>query len=160
MEAPQTGAKNRVAMHEAMEKFLGPTLADFSFDKAIAPYKEGGPNAQHPVERTWGMVINWLHGKLGFDTETVGAAILLVTLELKNGLVFKGDGSYGSPGNEFDHYLKKVCLRLKERNNEQMVFATMGKKIWTEIEPKITRKIEKRLKPWHKRLFGTKNVIT
>jgi len=141
-----------LSFQEALDKNLG-DFADFNFESLLDPYREGGPSKEEPVRRTWGTIIAWLTGKLRFDMEVVGAAILLVAMELKRGREFKGDGTYGSKGRELVNHIKEVCLEITKRNQTDKVFSLMGKKMYQQIEPMIAEKIRKSLKPWWRRLF-------
>ncbi|NIS69991.1 MAG: hypothetical protein GTO12_13925 [Proteobacteria bacterium] len=125
---------------------------EFNFEKLLDPYREGGTKDQ-PMPRTWGTVVRWLLDKHKFDIETVGAAILLICLEMKGGKTFEGDGSYGSMGHQMVHAIRNTCVQIRERNQAQAVFALMGKKIFGQVEELLAEQIRKQLRPWWKRLF-------
>lgn len=126
---------------------------EVDFERLLEPYREGG-TAEQPIRRTWGTLITWLSGKLRFTPEIIGAAILLVCLEMKKGKLFNGDGSYGSKGRELAHYLKNTCLAIKETRSADDMFMFIGKKIYTEtIAPMMAEKMKKMMKPWWRRIF-------
>lgn len=79
-----------------------------NFDKLLEPYKEGGTE-NIPIERTMGTIVDYLLNKKGYPLDTVGAAIFTVFFQMDVGLVFKGDGSYGSKGRELVTAIRMKC---------------------------------------------------
>ena len=125
---------------------------EFDFEALIEPYREGGTQAL-PVRRTWGTVVRWLLDKHKFEPIVAGAAIMLVCLEMKSGKVFQGNGTYGSSGDQFVQYIRRLCLSLREKNQADNVFSIMGKKMFGQMEGMLAEQIKKQLKPWWRRLF-------
>jgi len=78
------------------------------FDKLLEPYRDGGTENK-PVERTIGTIIDYLINKKGYPLDTVGAAIFTIFFRLDAGLVYKGDGSYGSKGRELVTSIRMLC---------------------------------------------------
>jgi hypothetical protein len=140
-----------INFQEAMERRLQ-DLADWDFEELLEPYREGG-SAEKPVRRTWGTLISWLHGKYRFEFETIGAAILLVALELKNGRQFEGDGTYGSPGDQLAKYIHAVCATLKQKQMADQVFTLMGRKLYQQVEGDLLKKMRAMTRPWYARIF-------
>ena len=79
-----------------------------NFEKLLKPYKDGGVE-DRPVERTMGTIIDYLINKKGYPIDVVGAAIFTVFFQMDTGLVFKGDGSYGSAGRELITTIRRTC---------------------------------------------------
>ena len=109
---------------------------DWDFEKLIEPYREGGTKDQ-PVRRTWGTVIDWLVNKRKFPPDIVGAAIFLVWMKIKRDGPFKGDGTWGSAGNEFVQTLRVVCASLMQEHMSKKIFSGMA----GEIEARWSQKI-------------------
>ena len=89
------------------------------FDKLIEPYKDGGmPN--DPVDVTIGNICSKLMVQYGIPAEIVGGSLYLVMDHIANkGLVFDGNGKYGSKGAELFSCIKAQCVDLTEKKSEQ-----------------------------------------
>jgi len=90
----------------------------FDINLLLKPYEEGGTEST-PVKRTFGTMLDWLINKKKYPVDVAGAGLLILFLDLDKGKVFKGDGSYGSPGREMVTALRFICdalLRKKLKN--------------------------------------------
>lgn len=83
----------------------------FDFDKLLDPYREGGTENQ-PVRRTMGTILDYLLNKKKYPLDVVGAAILTVFMKMNEGLVFSGDGTYGSSGAQLVTSIRIACDKL------------------------------------------------
>lgn len=126
---------------------------EFDFTKLLSAYTEGGTK-DHPVTRTMGTITDYFLNKKKYPIDVVGAAILLVFFELKNGRVFHGDGSYGSMGRELVTYIRIVCDRLLHGQLEDQVYKKIAESRMKELEDFIKSEIKYLTRPFWKRWFG------
>lgn len=98
-----------------------------SFDKLIEPYKAGGTE-KGPVDVTIGNICAKLMVNYRIPPEIVGAALYKVMDNLANkGLVFKGNGKWGSKGAELFSCIKAQCMDMTEKQSAQKTIdAIMG----------------------------------
>ena len=125
---------------------------EFNFEKLLEPYREGGTE-NAPVKRTMGTILDWLVFKKKFPPKIVGAALLLTFIELKNGRVFKGDGSYGSAGNELVRSILMLCGELGKGDLKNAFYKTIAEAKIKETGLLIDKKIGKAL-PWFIKPFS------
>ena len=129
---------------------------EIDFEKLLDPYREGGPAPDRPVPRTWGSLITWLVIKHHVPVETAGAAILLICFELRDGKVFEGvknaqgQIAWGSKGWQLAQHLKQTAVEIEKKKLTDLVFQTLGKKLFVQLEPMITEHVRKKMKPWWK----------
>ncbi len=94
---------------------------DFEIEKMLKPYMEGGTEAS-PVKRSLKTIASTLIYKNGFSSDIVGAAIFKVFDQMMNkGLVFQGDGTYGSKGRELFSCIKAQCVDMAEKQSADAV---------------------------------------
>lgn len=90
----------------------------FDINILLKPYREGGTKT-NPIRRTLETMYDWLLHKKKYPLDVAGAGLFIMFHNLRNGKVYKGDGSYGSPGREMVTNLRFICdgiLRKKLRN--------------------------------------------
>lgn len=97
----------------------------WDFEAIIEPYRDGGTQ-ERPVTRTWGIVIDWLHVKKRYPLEIIGPAILFVMQRIKAEGPFKGNGTYGSAGDQFDQALRATCDGLMRDQLKKEVIQRIG----------------------------------
>lgn len=124
---------------------------EFNFEKLLDPYRDGGTE-NDPVKRTIGTILDWLIFKKKFNPKIVGAALLLTFIELKNGKSFKGDGSYGSAGNELVRSILMLCSELSQGDIKNAFYKTIAEAKIEETGLLIDRRIGKAL-PWFLKPF-------
>ncbi len=74
--------------------------AKYNFFQLLKPYRQGG-TVENKKKRNLDTITNALINRYGFPPDVAGGAILRVFSRMATeGLVFKGDGSYGSKGRE------------------------------------------------------------
>ena len=89
----------------------------FDVYQLLLPYEEGG-SENSPVKRSISTIANALVVKNRLPTEIVGAAIFKVLNEMAfKGLEFKGDGTYGSKGDELYQCIKAQAVDITEKKN-------------------------------------------
>ena len=94
---------------------------ELNFNKLLEPYREGGTK-ESPVIRTLETITSKLITAHKFPPDIVGAALLKVFYEMaNNGLIFKGNGSYGSKGAELFSCIKAQCIDTTARKATQEV---------------------------------------
>jgi len=125
---------------------------EFNFEKLLEPYTEGGTETD-PIKRTMGTMLDWLIFKKKFAPKIVGAALLMTFIELKNGKVFKGDGSYGSAGNELVRSILMLCSEIAQGNIKNDFYKTIAEAKIEETSLLIDKRIGKAL-PWFLKLFS------
>lgn len=116
---------------------------EIDFDALLEPYREGGTPTQ-PVRRTMGTMLDYLLNKKKYPKEVAGAALLVVFSELKAGLKFEGDGSYGSPGRQLITYVRRTCDEILHKRQKED-FHYFAKDLQKALEGKP------RLKGWFRR---------
>jgi len=124
---------------------------EFNFEKLLEPYVEGGTEGD-PVKRTMGTILDWLIFKKKFPPKIVGAALLLTFIELKNGKVFKGDGSFGSAGRELVRSILMLCSEIAQGDLKGAFYKTIAEAKIEETGLLIDKKIGKAL-PWFLKPF-------
>ena len=93
----------------------------FDIEKLLKPYNIGGTEIS-PVKRTLGTISSKLLISHRFPIDIIGIAIYKVFYEMAfNGLVFEGDGSYGSEGAELFSCIRAQCIDLAERQSTDAV---------------------------------------
>ena len=125
---------------------------EFNFEKLLEPYVEGGTE-NDPVKRTMGTILDWLIHKKKFPPKIVGAALLLTLIELKNGKVFKGDGSYGSAGRELARSILFLCSEIAQGDIKNAFYKTIAEAKIEETSLLIDKRIGKAL-PWFIKPFS------
>ncbi len=125
---------------------------EFNFEKLLEPYIEGGTE-NDPVKRTMGTILDWLIFKKKFHPKIVGAALLLTFIELKNGKVFKGDGSYGSAGSELVRSILFLCSEIAQGDTKNAFYKTIAEAKIEETGLLIEKKIGKAF-PWFLKPFS------
>ena len=126
---------------------------EFNFEKLLEPYTEGGTQNDR-VKRTMGTILDWLIFKKKFDPKIVGAALLLTFIDLKNGKVFKGDGSYGSAGNDLVRSILMLCGELSKGDMKNAFYKTIAEAKIEETGLLIDKKIGKAF-PWFLKPFSS-----
>jgi len=127
---------------------------EFNFEKLLEPYTEGGTESD-PVKRTMGTILDWLIYKKKFHPEIVGAALLLTFIDLKEGRVFKGDGSYGSAGNELVRTILLLCNKLSQGKLKDVFYRKVAESKMKETSLLISREVVSAL-PWFIKPFSAK----
>ncbi len=120
--------------------------AEYDFEKILIPYKEGGTK-DHPVERTWGMVVSWLHDKKRFPLDVIGAAIMLTVDRIKKEGHFKGTGKYGGDGRVFDHNLLATCDLIQKQRVVDLTYKAIVESRAPHMQLFVTRQVFSLL-PW------------
>lgn len=89
------------------------------FDKLIEPYIEGG-TPDDPIDVTIGNICHKLMVQYSIPAAVVGEAIYKVMDHIANkGLVFKGNGEYGSKGAELFSCIKTQCIDISKKKYEK-----------------------------------------
>ena len=115
----------------------------YDIEVQLAPYKDGGTE-NRKVERSSGTILDWLINKKKFSPEMAGAGLISTLMEMKQGLSFPGDGTYGSKGDEMVHYIAQKCDRFNKKQLQFEMFKTIaGAKIevMEEVVFEMTRKM-------------------
>ncbi len=128
----------------------------FDFEKLLDPYREGGTEKE-PVRRTMGTIIDYLLNKKKYPQEVVGAGILAVFMQLKNGKVFPGDGTYGSRGRELVTAIRIACDRLARKKLQADLYGQIAQGRMEEMKTFISNQMLVTisplfLTPWYKKL--------
>ena len=126
---------------------------EFDFEKLLDPYRDGGTENDR-VRRTMGTILDWLIHKKKFPPKLVGAALLLTFIELKNGKVFKGDGSYGSAGNEFVRSILMLCSELAQGDTKNAFYKAIAEAKIEETTLLMDKQIGRAF-PWFLKLFSS-----
>ena len=129
------------------------TENEFSFERLLDPYREGGTPEQ-PVRRTMGSIVDYLVNRKKYSMEVAGAAVLIVFTEMKNGRKFKGNGSYGSPGAELVSEIRRVCDRLSRDNQQKQMYQFIADNVFKTIAQWAADEAIRQRKPWYRRLFS------
>jgi hypothetical protein len=137
------------------EKELWEKQQEWDFSLMLEPYKEGGTET-HPVERTFGTILDYLLNRKKYSPEVAGAAILLVFMEMRNGKRFLGDGSYGSPGRELITAIRVMCDKLNQRQLQGDMYQRLAEARMEEMKAFIesevlTQTMPEWGTPWYKR---------
>lgn len=125
---------------------------EFNFEKLLEPYTEGGTK-NAPVKRTMGTILDWLIFKKKFPVEIVGSALLLTFVELKNGKVFEGNGSYGSAGDELVRSILMLCNELGKGKIKDKFYKMVAEAKIEETGLLIDRRIASAF-PWFLKPFS------
>ncbi len=99
----------------------------FDIEKLIKPYRKGG-TPDDKVERNLSTIATKLIVGNKLPVEVVGAAIFKVLNEMACGLMFKGDGTYGSRGREMFCCIKAQAIELSKKEATEAVVAELYKK--------------------------------
>lgn len=134
-------------VYKALEK-------EWDFEMLIEPYREGG-TANAPVKRTWGTVIDWLMNKRKLSPESIGAAIFLVWIKIKKDGHFKGDGSYGSAGNEFVHAIRMLAAQMESNKLSSDIMKGLAGKLGEKIRVSFQNDFWI-MTPWFIKMFSVK----
>jgi len=127
---------------------------EWNFEKLIEPYREGG-KPDVPVKRTWGTIIDWLVNKRKFPPEVVGAGIFLVWMKIKRDGHFKGDGSYGSAGEEFAHSIRIMCAQVAQEKLTTHMMTSLAGTIGEKIQVAFKNDFWIQM-PWFVKFFSLK----
>ncbi len=99
----------------------------FDIDQLIEPYKEGG-SEHSPQERSISTIANKLIVSYRLPPSTVGAAIFKIFSEMAfNGLVFEGDGTFGSRGRQLFSCIKDHAVYATKEDNVDKVLQEIKK---------------------------------
>jgi len=94
-------------------------MAINSFDKLLAPYKQGGTE-KGPVDVTIGNICSKLMINYRIPPEIVGPALYKVFDAMANqGLIFEGNDKWGSKGAELFSCIKAQCVDMTEKQSAQ-----------------------------------------
>ena len=131
---------------------------EFSFNYLMGPYAEGGTKTHH-VQRTMGTLIDYLLNKKKYPEPVVGASILKIFLEMYNGRVFKGDGTYGSAGRELVTTVRQTCDQFNNAMQELKNSKEIMEEIMYSVADWTAREAKRKRKPWWKRMFMKKTLL-
>jgi hypothetical protein len=149
-------------MQEMPEKVLEACITDpddeFNFEKLLDPYREGG-TVEEPVRRTMGSMVDYLINKRKYPIEIVGAAILIVFTEMKNGRRFEGDGSYGSRGRELLTAIRNTCNLLNQNRLQKEMYQFIAENVFRKIAEWAAQEAVRQRKPWYRRLFSKRAPV-
>lgn len=101
-------------MADMTDKQILDKVNEFDFEKLMTPYKDGG-SEDKPIERTMGMIVDWLVNRKKYSVEIAGGAILLTFMRIMKEGHFKGDGTFGSAGDELDQNIRQAADVLNRR---------------------------------------------
>lgn len=127
-------------------------INEFDFDKLMEPYKEGG-SEDHPVERTIAMDIDWLINRKKYSIEVAGGALLLTFMRIMKEGPFKGDGTYGSAGNEFDQNLNQAAAVLHKKALLSETYKTLAEGRAVAMK-RFMLDTSARFSPWFVKMFS------
>lgn len=125
----------------------------FNFDELLKPYEAGGTE-EEPVRRTMGTMVDYFINKKKYPIDVAGAAIFLTFMEMKEGKVFKGDGTYGSPGREMVSRIRLLCDAINQRNLQSQLFQQMAQANLVAVSEFIAKEIQLNAIPMPLRLFA------
>jgi len=110
---------------------------NLNVQRLLEPYQEGGTKDK-PVVRTLDTITSALVGKYKFPPHIVAMETWRIFYMMANeGLVFNGDGSYGSKGRELFSCIKAQCSNsVKKKNIESVKQAIENVMICTNIDCK------------------------
>lgn len=132
-----------------MEQF---NFKGFSFENLLEPYKEGGLKDK-PIERTVGGILEWLIFQRKYPSDIAAAGMLLVFIDLHNGRAFKGDGSYGSAGDELDRTIAMVCNGLVQHRLKDRLYQELAEEKVAEVCDYFASEAA-RIHPWFIKLVS------
>jgi len=141
--------KEKLTDQEILDK-----INEFDFEKLMEPYREGG-SKDKPIARTMGMIVDWLVNRKKYSVEVAGGAILLTFMRIMKEGHFKGDGTFGSAGNELDQNIRQAADVL----NQKTLLAATYKKLAEGRAVEMKRFMLDttfRAIPWFVRLFSIK----
>jgi len=124
----------------------------FSFEKLLKPYEEGGSN-NNPIKRTIGGILDWLIFKRMYPSDIASAGMVLVFIDLHNGKVFKGDGSFGSAGDELDRTIATVCNGLVQHRLKDRMYQELAEEKVAEVCDYFAAESARAL-PWFIKMFS------
>lgn len=133
---------------------MGIKRKGLNIDKLLKPYREGGTEAQ-PVIRTIGTIASKLIIANRLPVEIVGAAIFKVFYKMAyEGLVFEGNGKYGSKGKELFSCIKAQAVQMAENKNHDDVLSVVYASVACVKNkcPKRSRKLIKQ--NWRQRFIS------
>ena len=128
---------------------------EFDFEKLLEPYRQGGTE-KTPVRRTMGTLIDWLVNKKKYPVEVAGGALLIVFTELYKWKAFKGDGTWGSAGNELAQYIRLACDNLLQKQMQDKVYAAIAGGRMAMINEFIQREVTLKTYPRWRKIFTRK----
>lgn len=135
------------------EMVLDKLKREWDFEQLLEPYRDGGPDKLHKVERSWGTIIDWLINRHKFPADVVGAGIFLVWMHIKANGHFNGDGSWGSAGNQFVHAIKTSCASIMQQQMSQQIFSGMAGEIEQKIKMAYQHDLWRNI-PWWVKMFA------
>lgn len=91
---------------------------EIDFDKLLDPYRQGG-TPEIPVRRTMGTMLDYLMNKKKYPKDIVASALFVVFSELRTGMRFEGDGTWGSPGAQLISYIRQTCDDILHKKQEE-----------------------------------------
>lgn len=114
-----------MAKRVTIEEIYKKVRDDYDIESLLLPYQEGGTK-EIPIRRSSGTILDWLINKKKFAPDIAGAGLISVLMELRNGLSFQGDGTYGSKGRELIHYVADRCDEFNRRDLQVEMFKTIA----------------------------------
>ena len=130
-------------------------IADtWDFDEIIKPYEVGG-TPDHPVKRTWGLVISWLVDKKRFPLDVIGAAMMLTVEKIKREGDFEDTGKHGSMGDQFDSNLLATCDLIQKQRLVNLTYKSIVESRGPHLQLFITRQVFN-LIPWWVKMVSWK----
>jgi hypothetical protein len=91
--------------------------------------------------------------------EVVGAAILIIFTEMKNGRKFEGDGTYGSKGAHLVSEIWRTCDHLSRDNQQKQMYQFIAENVFKTIAKWAAEETMRQRKPWYQRLFSRKSPL-
>ena len=137
---------------ELTEQEIFDKINEFNFDKLMEPYKEGG-SEDKPVERTIAMDIDWLVNRKKYSVEVAGGALLLTFMRIMKEGHFKGDGTYGSKGHEFDQNLNQAAAVLQKKALLSETYKKLAEGRAVEMK-RYMLDTSARFSPWFVKMFS------
>jgi hypothetical protein len=142
-------AKNKIPI--LREKVYDKLAREYDFTEILMPYREGG-SSDHPVERTWGLIISWLLDKKKYPLDVIGAAIMLTIDHIKREGDFKGDGKFGSAGNQFDQTLLGICDQIQKQKLVDLTYKSIVESRTPHMQLFISGQVFNSI-PWWVKIF-------
>ena len=139
-------------MTDMTEKQIFDKINEFNFDKLMEPYKEGG-SADKPIERTMAMIVDWLVNRKKYSVEVAGGAILLTFMRIMKEGHFKGDGTYGSPGDSLDQNIRQAADVLNRKTLLTKTYKRLAEGRAVEMKRFMLDTTFKAL-PWFVKMFS------
>ena len=131
-------------------------INELDFEKLMEPYRDGGTENKH-IRRTIAMEVDWLVNRKRYPVEVAGGALLLTFMRIMKEGQFKGDGSYGSAGNEFDQNVRQAADILNRKALLSETYKTLAegrsiamKKFIVDISADTS------FSPWFIKMFSVK----